>query len=200
MKLSYRGQDLPRQSSREAVMLTALEGVHMEWRSTVGSLLVTTIPWVLWMTWTLERSKRDGRLQSRGPTNFLGSSSLEFISAEWCVCPQGGSQFWMTGSSVHWLLQARIQEWAVIFFSRKSSWPRNWTWVSLTAGTLCGPHPSTLLTGYQLMGTQEPTKWAFPAAMVTPESTAGTPRPWRATPLGLVKIELPGPTLAFLIR
>lgn len=25
---------------------TALEGVHMEWRSTVGSLLVTTMPWV----------------------------------------------------------------------------------------------------------------------------------------------------------
>ena len=45
----------------------------------------------------LERSKRDGRLQSRGPTNFPGSSSLESISAEWCVCPQEGSQFRMTG-------------------------------------------------------------------------------------------------------
>ncbi|CAI9154907.1 unnamed protein product [Rangifer tarandus platyrhynchus] len=27
------------------------------------------------------------------------------------------------------------------------------------------------------MGTQDPMKWAFPATMVTPESTAGTPGP-----------------------
>ena len=40
-----------RRSSREAAMLTALEGVHVEWRSTVGSLLVTTMSWVLWMTY-----------------------------------------------------------------------------------------------------------------------------------------------------
>ncbi|CAI9158670.1 unnamed protein product, partial [Rangifer tarandus platyrhynchus] len=26
-------------------------------------------------------------------------------------------------------------------------------------------------------GTQEPTKWVFPAAMASPESTAGTPAP-----------------------
>ena len=116
-----------RWSSREAAMPTALEGVHMEWRSTVGSLLVTTMPWVLWMT------------------NFPGSSSLESILAEWCVCPQEGSQFRMPGSSVHWILQARILEWAVISFSRRSSRPRDSTWVSRTAGRLCGPHPSALL-------------------------------------------------------
>ena len=31
------------------------------------------------------------------------------------------------GSSVHGILQARILEWVVIPFSRRSSWPRNWT-------------------------------------------------------------------------
>ena len=31
------------------------------------------------------------------------------------------------GSSVHVILQARIPEWAAIFFSRESSQPRNWT-------------------------------------------------------------------------
>ena len=36
----------------------------------------------------LERSKRDGRLQSRGPTDFPGSSSMVSISAEWCVSPR----------------------------------------------------------------------------------------------------------------
>ena len=40
----------------------------------------------------------------------------------------------------------------------------------------CGPHPSILLTGCLSMGTQEPTKWAFPAAMATPETWDPQPR------------------------
>ena len=35
------------------------------------------------------------------------------------------------GSSVHGISQARILEWFAISFSRGSSWPRNWTCVSL---------------------------------------------------------------------
>ena len=38
------------------------------------------------------------------------------------------------GSSVHVILQVRILEWVVIPFSRWSSWPRDWTWVSCIAG------------------------------------------------------------------
>ena len=38
------------------------------------------------------------------------------------------------GSSVHGILQARILEWVAISFSRRSSWPRNQTGVSYTAG------------------------------------------------------------------
>ena len=37
------------------------------------------------------------------------------------------------GSSVHWILQARILEWVAIPFSRESSRPRDWTQVSCTA-------------------------------------------------------------------
>ena len=37
-------------------------------------------------------------------------------------------------SSVHGILLARILEWAAIPFSRGSSWPRDWTQVSCTAG------------------------------------------------------------------
>ena len=37
-------------------------------------------------------------------------------------------------SSVHGILQARILEWVAISFSRGSSRPRNWTWVSCIAG------------------------------------------------------------------
>ena len=39
-----------------------------------------------------------------------------------------------TGSSVHGILQARILEWVAISFSRGSSWPRDQTQVSHTAG------------------------------------------------------------------
>ena len=38
------------------------------------------------------------------------------------------------GSSVHGIFQARILEWVAISFSRGSSWPRDWTRVSCTAG------------------------------------------------------------------
>ena len=38
------------------------------------------------------------------------------------------------GSSVHWILQARILEWVAISFSRGSSWPRDWTQDSWIAG------------------------------------------------------------------
>ena len=38
------------------------------------------------------------------------------------------------GSSVRGTLQARMLEWVAIPFSRGSSWPRNWTWVSCIAG------------------------------------------------------------------
>jgi len=40
----------------------------------------------------------------------------------------------LPGSSVHGILQARILEWVAISFYRGSSWPRNRTQVSCTAG------------------------------------------------------------------
>ena len=36
--------------------------------------------------------------------------------------------------SVHGISQVRILEWLPISFSRRSSWPRDWTWVSCFAG------------------------------------------------------------------
>ena len=38
------------------------------------------------------------------------------------------------GSSVHGILQARIPEWVLISFSRRSSQPRVWTWISCIGG------------------------------------------------------------------
>ena len=54
------------------------------------------------------------------------------------------------GSSVHGILQARIQEWVAILLSRGSSRPRDWTWVStLQAGSLPSECPSNYLTSQQ---------------------------------------------------
>ena len=36
----------------------------------------------------------------------------------------------LPGPSVHGIFQARILEWIAISFSRESSWPRDWIWVS----------------------------------------------------------------------
>ena len=41
---------------------------------------------------------------------------------------------WTPGSSVHGIFQARILEWVAISFSRRSSWPRDWTQVSHIVG------------------------------------------------------------------
>ena len=40
----------------------------------------------------------------------------------------------LLGFSIQGIHQARILEWVTISFSRGSSWPRDWTWVSCTAG------------------------------------------------------------------
>ena len=40
----------------------------------------------------------------------------------------------LPGSSIHGIFQARILEQVAICFSRRSSWSRDWTWVSGTVG------------------------------------------------------------------
>ena len=40
----------------------------------------------------------------------------------------------LSGFSVHMIFQARILEWVAISFSRRSSWPRDWTRVSHVVG------------------------------------------------------------------
>ena len=40
----------------------------------------------------------------------------------------------LPGSTIHGIFQARILEWVAISFSRRSSWPRDWTQVSHMVG------------------------------------------------------------------
>ena len=40
----------------------------------------------------------------------------------------------LPGSSIHGIFRARVLEWVASSFSRRSSWPRDWTWVSRIVG------------------------------------------------------------------
>ena len=57
----------------------------------------------------------------------LATKSCLTLVTPWTVCS-------LPGSTVHGILQARIPEWVIIYFSRGSSQPKNRTWVSCIAG------------------------------------------------------------------
>ena len=58
------------------------------------------------------------------------------LVAQWCPTLCNPRDYSQLGSSVHGILQARILQWVAMPFSRGSSWPRDWTWVSCIAGGL----------------------------------------------------------------
>ena len=62
---------------------------------------------------------------------FLKSESEVAQSCPTLCDPMDGS---LSGSSFHGIFQARILEWIAISFSRRSSWPRDWTWISCIVG------------------------------------------------------------------
>ena len=53
-----------------------------------------------------------------------------FLVTKLCLTLCDRMDYYLPGSSVHGILQARILEWAAISFSRGSSCSRDWTWVS----------------------------------------------------------------------
>ena len=59
--------------------------------------------------------------------NFIKEVKVKSLSRVWLCDPVDCSP---PGSSVHGTVQARIQEWVAISFSRGSSWPRDPTQVS----------------------------------------------------------------------
>ena len=66
--------------------------------------------------------------------NFI-SFSVQFSSVSQSCPTLCDSMDWSTpGFPVHGIFQARILEWVAISFSRRSSWPRDWTPVSHIAG------------------------------------------------------------------
>ena len=51
-----------------------------------------------------------------------------------CPTPCDPMDCSLPGSSTHGIFQARILEWGAISFSRRSSQPRDWTWISCIVG------------------------------------------------------------------
>ena len=66
--------------------------------------------------------------------------SIKWKKVKWKFVSQSSPTLWdptdcnPPGCSVHGILQAKIVEWVVIPFSRRSSWPRGWTQVPCIAG------------------------------------------------------------------
>ena len=58
------------------------------------------------------------------------------LITQWCPSLCNTMDYSSPGSSVHGILQERILEWVDIPFTRRSSWPRDQTWVSCIAGRL----------------------------------------------------------------
>ena len=58
------------------------------------------------------------------------NNEVKLLVAQLCLTLCDPIDCNLPGSSVHGILQGRIQEWAAIPFSRGSSRPRDWTWVS----------------------------------------------------------------------
>ena len=55
----------------------------------------------------------------------------------------------LPGSSVHGIFQEKVLEWGAISFSRRSSKPRDWTWVSHVVGRrLCYKTPFSLFSDH----------------------------------------------------
>ena len=120
----------------------------------------------------IESFKRTGRWKKREfpplPVFKLGHWFSPALSL--CVCVQWFSHVWLVtslsdpcsppGSSVRGIFQVRILEWVALSFSRRSSWPRDWTCIPFVSCTgnqiLChqrhlgSPHSARNLDHYQL--------------------------------------------------
>ena len=84
------------------------------------------------LNWTELNWKYIGVIVNSGPQEYTSESESEV--AQLCLTLWDPMDCSLTGSSIHGIFQARILEWVAISFSRRSSQPRDWTWVSHIVG------------------------------------------------------------------
>ena len=78
-----------------------------------------------------------GRRNNWSESNVLvgvNQVKKEVLVSQLCPILCDPMDYSLPGSSVHGILQARLLEWVAISFSRRSSWPRNRTWIVRIAG------------------------------------------------------------------
>ena len=76
----------------------------------------------------------DSRPRDQTHDSFIGKVKSESEVAQWCPALCNPMDCSLTGFSIHGIFQARVLEWVAISFSRRSSWPRDWTQVSRIVG------------------------------------------------------------------
>ena len=91
-----------------------------------------------WMTWLFsgEKLNYERAFRVTPMKNFVQSlvKVKESEVAQLCPTLCDPMDCSPPGSSIHGILQARVLEWVAISFSRWSSRPRDWTWVSRIVG------------------------------------------------------------------
>ena len=90
-----------------------------------------TTEWLNWTELNIFLDKNTQQLEIEG--NFPNLIKLKLVTQS-CLTLCDPMDCSPPGSSIHGILQARVQEWVAISFSRGSSWPRDQTWVSCIAG------------------------------------------------------------------
>ena len=98
------------------------------WTTTEGTAGLTapsqTLSWSFCFTSTLNPTPQ-----------FRCAEKVKVLVAQWCPTICNPMDCSLPGSSVHGILQARMLEWGAAPFSRGSSWLRDWTQISHTAGS-----------------------------------------------------------------
>ena len=88
----------------------------------------------IWIHISLKKIHMANKQMNRGSTSLAIEGESESEVAQSCPILCDPMDCSLPGSSVHGIFQARILEWVAISFSRGSSRPRDWTWVSRVVG------------------------------------------------------------------
>ena len=92
----------------------------------------TQVSWIACRLFTIWAT-REVQKNDTGPAGY-GNGVAVVVVAQSCLTLCDPMDCNLPGSSVHGILQARIQEWVAISISRGSSQPRDQTWVSFIVG------------------------------------------------------------------
>ena len=89
--------------------------------------------------WCVYRGIYESRQKKKKQKGNESESESESEVAQWCPTLCDPMDCSLPGSTIHGIFQARVLEWVAISFSRRSSWPRDWTRVSHMVG-IVGRH------------------------------------------------------------